>query len=321
MRADNGRWVEAVDRDGSVIRDVRENAMGRLFAAYGLAEYYKAAKNGEDQDIVFETLWAALRAYDGLNYSGVPDYGGMRQDTGFNGLRELGHTTLVIRLLSGFLEHTRNRRLEEVLEEHIVYVMESFFNPKLGILNAYLNHDYTRIAGYEDYMQTGAAVIAAWTVMTEAQRSRDTTRFEDALSMIKRFLEMGWDYVFDGFGDGNLYVFDGPDRTRDALYSEKTMRSHCELSTAVFHIFEYTGDPWAKSWYERIRAYTIQKFADISPVWPDTVDRFGRVAAQPGGQGRKRDIFHQPRYLMLNLLALDRLLEKLGKLEDIEAAP
>lgn len=317
LRAGEGRWYEAVNRDGSPKEDVGQDVTGWLYAAYGLSEYFRAAKNKEDQDIVFETLWAALREYDGLNYGGVPDFGGMSPDVGLNGLRELSHSTLVLRLLTDFLGETRNRRLEEVAEDYTGYFMGNFFNPRLGIMNEYLDHDFNRIAGYEDYMQTGNAVDAAWALMSEARRSKDSKLTDDSIVMLNRYLEAGWDYIFEGFGDGNYYVFDGPDRTRDMLYSHKTLRSHCSLMTGLLHAYEYTGEEWAKTWYERIRTYTLQKFAEQSPVWTLEVDRFGRPATPPGIHEKQRDIFHLPRYLMLDMLVLDRFLDKMGKLEDI----
>ncbi len=320
MRADGGRWYGAVERDGAPAADPGENASAWLQAAHGLSEFAKASKSRDDQEIIFETLWSALRVYDGLNYKGNPDYRGMSPDVSLNGLRELGHSATIIRLLTGYLSHTRNRRLEEVLEDHMTYVMESFFNPRLGVMNAFLKNDYTRIEGYEDYMQTGTALSAAWAVAFEAQRSRNASVFDDAAQMIRRYLEMGWDYVFEGFGDGNFYIFDGPDRTRDSLYSKKTLASHCEIMTAMLHIYEYTGEEWAKIWYERVRAFCLQKFAAVSPVWPLSLDRFGRAEVRRDTRGSERDIFHLPRFLILDLLSLDRMLEKMGKLEDIEAA-
>jgi len=315
MRAENGTWFERVHRDGRLKEDVSENVFGWLYAAKGLAEFYRAARNDEDRNIVHETVWAALRAYDSLNYRGVRNYGGIAMDVTTTGLRELGHSMLIIDVLSEFLSHTKNRRLAELLDEHVTHVMEHFFNPKLGITNEYLRHDYSRLPGYEDYMYTGHAVETMWLVLFEARRSKDRVLFEDAKNIIRRYVEMGWDYVFEGYGDGHFYVFDGPGRTRDRLYSVKTLRSHCNLMIALMSIYEFTGERWAKEWYERVQGYALEKLAGDSIVWRQAVDRFGRPIRHSGNAGTRKDIFHQPRYLMLNLLSLEGMLEETGGTE------
>lgn len=312
MKSENGTWYERVYRDGRLKEGVGNNICSWLFAANGLGELYKATKNEEDQKTVIDTIWAALRAYDNPGYSGVLNYGGLSPDVSLAGFRELGHSMVVIWLLSQFLTHTRNRKFEEILDEHISLVMEKFFNPKLGISNEYLKYDYSRIPGYDDYMLAGVSIETMWIIMLEAIRSKNPPLFEDAKNTIKRYLEITWDYVFEGLGGEHFYVFDGPGRTREKLYGIKSMRSHCELMIALLHILEYTGESWAQEWYERVRIYSIQRFATDYGVWRQTVDRFGKEIKPVGILEKTRDIYHQSRWLMLNLLCLDRLIDQKG---------
>ena len=54
---------------------------------------------------------------------------------------------------------------------------------------------------------------------------------------------------------------------RGRAASLATMWSHCELLLGLMHILEYTGEWWAKEWYERVRAYAIEAFDTDYGVW------------------------------------------------------
>ncbi|MBT4482861.1 MAG: hypothetical protein HOC71_04185 [Candidatus Latescibacteria bacterium] len=313
MKAGTGTWYERVHRDGRVKEGVSDNIYGWLFIANGLTEFYKATKNEEDRKMVYDTIWSALRVYDNANYKGIGNYGGLPAIKSVTGLRSQGHSMVIIRLLTQLLSHQRNRKLEGVLEQHVELVMKKFFNPQLGITNEYLQHDYSRIPGYEDYMFTGHSVETMWMIMFEALRTKDTQLFADAKNIIIRYIEMSWDYVFEGFGDGHFYVFDGLDRTSKKLYGIKSMWSHCELLIALMHIYEYTLDHRAKDLYERVRAYTIKAFDTDYGVWRQAVNRFGGEVQRDGVPSKRKGNFHQPRYLMLSILSLDRLIKNQGQ--------
>ena len=77
---------------------------------------------------------------------------------------------VMIRLLTQLLSHTKNRKLETLLEEHVDLIMNSFFNSRMGITNEYLRHDYSRVPGYDDYMFTGHSIETLWMIMLEAIR-------------------------------------------------------------------------------------------------------------------------------------------------------
>jgi len=315
MYVGNGRWNERTLGDGTLRQGPGDSVAGGLFAANGLAEFFKASQDEEDRTTMIESIWAAARTYDTPLYAGVSNYGGLSPDVSLAGFRSQGHSMLFIRLLSQYLSTARNRRLEELLQEHVNHIMHDFFNPRLGITNEYLRHNYSRVPGYEDYMYIGHAAETMWMIMFEAMRSNDTTLFEDAKNTVSRYIEMGWDYVFDGFGSEHYYVFDGPDRTVEKRYGIKTMWSHCELMIALMHIFEYTGDVWARLWYERVRSYAVEKFDTGYGVWRQAVDRFGRETVRPGIPAKRKGNFHQPRWLMLNLMSLDRMIEAKGEAE------
>ncbi len=51
MYAGGGKWYEKVRSDGKLLEGLGENVYGWLFAAAGLAEYYRAVEQREDLDL------------------------------------------------------------------------------------------------------------------------------------------------------------------------------------------------------------------------------------------------------------------------------
>jgi len=321
MYAGNGKWHESVYRDGRVKAESGGSISGWLFAANGLSEYHRISGDDEDEKMLIGSIWSSMREYDNPYYAGVQNYGGISPDISLTGCRTQGHSMLLIHLLTQYLSGRRNRKFELLLNDHVGYVMTKFFNPRLGITNEYLNHDYTRISGYEDYMYTGHSLETMWMVMFEAKRSGDTKLFTDAENLVKRYMEISWDYIFDGFGDGHYYVFDGPGRSRDMHYGIKTMWSHCEALIALLHIYELTGELWAKDWYERVWLYSIEAFSTPNGVWKQAVDRFGGDMQRPGIPANRKGNYHYPRMLMFNMLSLDRMIANQGDDLDEIAPP
>lgn len=314
MKAGNGTWNERVYRDGRVKEGVGPNVYGWLFIAAGLAEYYKATGNDEDYKMVLETIWATLRAYDNPQYKGSENNGGYPADMDFTGFRAQGHSMVFIWMLTQILSFKKNIKLEDLAAEHVSYIMKGFTHPYLLITNEYLQHDYSRIPGFEDYMYTGHSLETQWIVMFEAIRQGDRELFTTCKNLIRRYITMCWDYIFEGFGDGHFYVFDGPDRTRAKLYGAKSMWSHTEILLTTLHILEYTGEVWALEWYERTRAYALKHYDTPYGVWRQAVDRFGNDVQREGIPVKRKDNFHPPRYMMYNLLCLDRMIKNEGKL-------
>jgi mannose/cellobiose epimerase-like protein (N-acyl-D-glucosamine 2-epimerase family) len=313
MKADEGAWVEYVHRDGRIKQGVGDDVYGWLFAANGLAEFYKAAGNDRDLEMACESIWAAMRAYDDPNYAGVSLEESPSERVPMRGLRAQGHSMVMVRMLTQLLSHHPDPQLEGLLAQHVDLIMLKFRNPSQGITNERLLHDYSRIPGHEDHMFTGHSVETMWMVMFEAIRQGNDALFVEAKKAFRRYLELCWDYVFEGFGDGDFYVYDGPGRTREALYGVKTMWSHCELMLGLMHILEYTGERWAKQWYGRVRAYAIEAFDTDCGVWRQAVDRLGKDITRNGQSAQRKGNFHQPRYMMLNLLSLDRMIANKGR--------
>ena len=114
---------------------------------------------------------------------------------------------VTIATLTGLLAHRADPALEALQRRHVALVLGKFWNPQYRIVNEYLRHDFSRAPGAEAHMLTGHAIETLWLLMAEALRHQDRQLFETAAGRLRRFLEMCWDYIFDGLADGNFHVF------------------------------------------------------------------------------------------------------------------
>ena len=320
MHAGDGRWHEKVRRDGTVVEGPGTNVYGGLFAAAGLAEYYKAVGSANDLELAKRSIWSAVKDYDDPAYGDTHTTQYTAVPISETGIRSQGHSMVIVWILSGLLSFHRDARLEELQREHVDAIMNRFWNPDYGISNEYLRHDYTRLPEAASHMFAGHSLETIWIAMHEALRIEDRTLFDTAKNRIRRLLEMCWDYVFDGWGDGDFFVHQTPEHRRGPQYEVKTMWAHCEILIACMSILEYTGEVWAKEWYERTLSYMLKTMANTPHgVWRQAVDRQGRDLKRVGVSPNRKGNFHQPRFLMMNIQSLDRMIGNSGKLTPFPA--
>lgn len=317
MYAGNGTWPELVDRDGTVIQEQAESIYGQLFAVNGLAEYYKATGEQRALELALETLDAALKRYESPNYRGVNPPGNA---PGMTGLRAQGHSMVIIRLLTQFLRHYQDSELDALAARQVELLTTRFYNPDYGIVNENLDHDYNRLPGYEDRMFTGHSIETSWMLMDEALRLGDRELFDLAAGRFRRFLEMSWDHVYGGLGSGTFSAGGKESQSQNMYFGEKTMWLQCEAMLGCMMVLEYTGAPWAAEWYGRVREFTLNTVADNGiGVWAQATDRQGNLVARAAYHPKRRGNFHQPRYLMLDILSLDRMIANEGRLTPFPA--
>ena len=163
-------------------------------------------------------------------------------------------------------------------------------------------------------MAPGHSIETQWMAMFEAMRIKNGTIFYILKNRVRRIIEMSWDYVFEGMGDGQYHVFSTSEHAYGPVFDTKTMWGHTEALIACMTILEYTGEVWAKEWYERIREFTLRTMPTGFGVWRQAVDRYGDDKKRSGISIYRKGNFHQPRYQMMNMLSLDRMIKNDGKL-------
>lgn len=314
LYAGEGRWHERLRRDGTMIEGVGGTVYGALFAALGLGEYYLAAGREEDLELVKTTLTAAVAAYDDRRYNDTHTTLYTSVKPSFTGFRTQGHSMVLVTILSRLVARCPDPLFRRLLDEHVDRIVNKFWNPDYGIVNEMLDHDYGRIPLTADHMFAGHSLETLWIVVQEAVRRKDRAMFDTLVGRIHRLIEMCWDYVFEGWGDGNFFVFQSPQHSIGPEYDIKTMWAQCEVLVACMLVLEYTGQPWAKEWYDRTRAFALRALPSPAPgVWRQAVNRQGQDIQRAGISTKRKDNFHQVRYLMFNLLSLDRMLKNDGR--------
>jgi len=320
MYAGEGKWVERVRRDGSGTGELGSNVYGWLFAAAGLVQYAVATDDKKSLDLAKKSILAAVKAYDRPDYTGGFMPGAGCVDPPKEGLRAQAHSMIFVWVLTQLLRWHDDAQLAELQKTHVDLIVNRFWNADYGIANEYLSHDYRRVPGVEGWMYTGHTLETLWMVADEALRLGDRALFDTTAGRFRRVLEMTWDYVFDGCATEDFLVFDLPKHARGPKFEVKTMWTHCEILLGCMMILEYTGHEWAREWYERARAFTLRTMPVAGHgVWRQAVDRFGKDIQRVGINTTRKCNFHQPRYEMLNLLSLDRMISHHGKLTPFPA--
>ena len=304
MYLGNGKWAELVNSRGDLIKGTGpgSDVYGWLFAANGLAEYYKITGNEEDISLLRESIRAAVSAYDSTQY---------QKGTSFEGYRIQGHSMIFIRLLTQFLESHQDDNMAALLDFHLEKLMTNFYHPRFRISNEMLHHDYSRIKGEEGTMFLGHSLETQWMVMQAALLKKDQELFDRAKNNFRRYLALGWDYIFDGWASEEYHVFDGEDHQLGTDYATKTMWAHTEILVGCLMVMEHTGEAWAWDWYQRTWAYVKKTFRLGVGAWEQAVNRQGEPISREkwGIHPMRRGNYHQPRFLMLNMLSLDRLIQ------------
>lgn len=309
MHAGVGRWHEKVRADGTLLAGAGPNIYGALFAALGLVEYYRCTGSQEDLDLAKLSLRAAVQAYNDAGYTDLATAGEARVELPARGVRIQGHSMMFVNVLSRLLDRHRDPQLETLQREHVDRIINRFWHPAYGISNEYLDHDYRRAPGCDTHMLVGHSIETLWLVMSEAVRTGDRALFDTAKGRVRRFVEMGWDYVFGGLGDEDFLVFGNSRQPRGPYLDVKTMWSQCEAMIGCMMIFERTGEAWAREWYERLRGFALKTMPVPSHgVWRQAVNRTGGDLKRAGYSTKRKDNYHQARYLMLNLLSVERML-------------
>jgi mannose/cellobiose epimerase-like protein (N-acyl-D-glucosamine 2-epimerase family) len=313
MYAGEGKWVEKVHCDGTPLEGVGKTVYGWLFAAGGLAQYYMATGNCKDLELAKQSVSAATRAYDDPTYADTFTVKYTAVEVPIHGLRSQGHSMVFVWALSQLLHIQQDSPLAKLQQHQVDLIVNRFWNAEYGIANEYLQHDYSRIPGAESHMFSGHSLETLWIVMHEALRIKDRGLFDITMCRIRRLIEMCWDYVFEGWAGEDYFVSSTPKHCQGPNYNMKTMWAQCEILIACMTILEYTGQLWAKEWYDRTHAFILKTMPVAAHgVWRQAVDRQGKDVKRVGVSTKRKDNFHQARMLILNLLSLDRVIANRG---------
>lgn len=301
-------WPRRVTRLGEPLTPPATDLFGDLFIAEGLAEYARATGEQKYRDLAKELLLKCLRIYDRPDHD--PEIGDAHLGTksqSFRGARMQGLWMILIRITSQMLEAGTDPELETILERSVDAVLNHHYNPEFELNNELLNHDLSRPGNsYAQLVSPGHSIETFWMLLYEAVRRKDPALFETAAGRFRRHVEVAWDDVYGGV----FAVLHNLDQNLWAL--DKVLWAQAEVLIGALFVVEHTGAGWAREMFGKVYAWVREKFPlkpHGYPLWMHQADR--KVTFQP--HSTRVENYHHPRHLMLNLLSLQRMIERGGR--------
>jgi len=225
--------------------------------------------------------------------------------------RVMGHWMVLLNCTQMMLESHPDPELEAIADRSVKAVMDYHYNPDYGLLNEDLNHDLSRITS-DNYRQIciGHGPETLWMVLYDAIRRKDRALFDRAAGYLHRSTEVFWDDVYGG-------LLAGLDHVDQYIWSvgQKSEWLQDEVLIGLLCVIEHTGAQWAKDWYNKLHTYVMEKFPLKQygyPLWFAYADRKITFTEHYD----RCEHFHHPRYLMQNMLALDRMIQRGGKISN-----
>ena len=217
---------------------------------------------------------------------------------------------VTIVLLTQLLQKRADAKLEARLAHAVDVVMDRFWNPEYRLNNEALNHDYERPDDdNEDYIYLGHAIETFWMILHEALRRGDRALFDLAAKRLERHLEVRLGRrlrrLLPGHGgqrilhlrQGAVAPGGGPHRRHDPPRAHPPRVARVVVPGRTFR-------------------YVQERFPlkpHGYPMWIMGGDR--KVTFRP--HTSRKGNYHHPRHLMLNLLAIDRMIARGGRVSDV----
>ena len=280
---------------------------GDMYLADGLAEFSKVPENEKYWDIAKDIMLKCVRIIDKPGYSA--------SELTPKGSRFLGNWFDLIRVATQMLESRDDSEIKAIADRCIDAQMKCHYNPDYGLYNERINFDFTRPNNeLAQHGSLGYATAMLWMTMYEAIRRNDKALFDENAKRFRRNIEVAWDDVYGGVFTDLRHI----DENRWEL--GKAGWGQMENLIGLLCIIEHTGAEWSKQWFDKLYTWTMTHFPLKPyglPLWQDYTNR--KALFVKGDRGRRAENLHYPRYLMLNLLAVERIMKRDGNISDVFA--
>lgn len=255
-------------------------AFGQLFKATGNEEYADIAKN------TFENILKRSKNPKGIYNKLVPD---TRSLKGFSLPMILCNLSLEIEHL--LPDRLVNNTIEKVLHE----VMDVFYQEDSGLILENVKPDGTFSDSFEGrLLNPGHAIEAMWFIMDLSVRLQRPELANQAVEIVLRTLEYGWDEKHDGI----FYFLDIKGYPPQQLeWDQKLWWVHIEALISLIIGYSLTQDTRCLVWFQKVHDYTWARFTDPKyDEWYGYLNRQGEVLLPLKG-GKWKGCFHVPRGL------------------------
>lgn len=292
-------WISSYTRAGVPLSGPGD-IYGNLYIAEGLTEFAKASGESHYLKIAKNILLKAMGCYDKVDYRFPINYGPIGA-TQISAPRVLGHWMVFLRSATQFLEQEADPNIEELAGRCVEAIMKHHLNVEYGLLNEGLNHDLSLPANeWAQFSYFATSIQVLWMVMSEALRTHDTKLFLSSQDAFKKHLKVAIDPIFGGY-------FRSLDNVSQYAYKvDKVLSLQEEVLIGTLMLIEDTQDPFVRNCFAQTYAYVQDKFEH--PEYAFVVESGDRKLANYSKKGVGN--YHHPRQLMINLLALERIIKR-----------
>jgi len=299
------RWPKRFTREGQPLTPPDPQIYGDMFIAEGLTAYSAATGDTGWLRLAKEILFECVRFYDSPEYdTGIGQTYLGPDAPPIPGARVLGVSMVLLRLTTQMLELGLDAEIQALSDRAIATILGPHLHPEFDLLNEILAYDFTRPTNeFGQLFYVGHALETMWMLMDEARRRKDDELWATAARLFRCHVEVAWDDVFGGVF-ANLM-----DGERNLWGLEKLLWEQVEVMVGCLCLVERSGDAWASETFERMFVYLRDRFRlerHGLPLYLFTADR--RATFIPHAD--RIENYHLPRYLMLSLLASERMLAK-----------
>jgi hypothetical protein len=305
MRLPDGSWRARVARDGRPLDDAGADLSALLCLAEGLDAYARVSGEDEPRRMAKAILLDTVRRG---REAGTPS----RQGLWFFTLRVA--TQMLAAGQDDAVEAEAGRAADALVSHH--------YNPDTGLHDEVLTHELDRSPADAGFTVFGHSIEALWMLLDHATRLGDERLFDRLADRLRHHLDVGWDRVYDGLAHavrvdrgGFEWPVERPLGTIcefSAVGEYHYMKSYwtlAEVLVATLKVLERRQAPWAVDYYGRAQR-VIDERLSLEPLGLPLYTLFTDRRLTRGTRTGRAENYHHPRMLMLNILALDRLMAR-----------
>ena len=287
-RDKGGRFYFSLDRQGAPLVQPY-NIFSDCFAAMAFSQFYKATQDEEIAGLAVQTFKHILKRRDNPKGKYNKIYPGTRP------LKNFALPMILSNLCLEMEELLDSNLVEQTIDECVHEVMDNFLDREsLLVYENLLTNNAVSDSHEGRLINPGHGIEAMWFMLDISERRNDSELAQLAKEVILKQIEYGWD---DEYG-GVFYFLDVKGHpTQQLEWDQKLWWVHLETLVALAKAFKITGDRRCWEWFEKVHAYTWDKFPDPEHgEWYGYLNRRGEVLLPLKG-GKWKGCFHVPRAL------------------------